>query len=289
VVYELTVEQKSRDTDLSKFPKRNGGGKMKSVILSFVSYLLSVILASVYMLDSQKCWAVGGISNSKVVVPSTESVEKGRFEIEPFFGLVFMDDSDDTVQFEAGGRFTLGVLDNLEIGANVGYLTVEDSDVVAGNSDFGDIEAGLKYRFLDQSENLPFTLAYQGGITFPTSGGDAQWVFELGGLILTRDFTEEFSMDADFVIALIEDDSFSMVTDVGFGYFVRSWFQPVIEAAYSFENPDDRDNIHVFNVTAGFTSPVTDYLTIIIGVTADVHTENADEQIVLSAAFTFLF
>jgi hypothetical protein len=92
VVYELTVEQKSRDTDLSKFPKRNGGGKMKSVILSFVSYLLSVILASVYMLDSQKCWAVGGISNSKVVVPSTESVEKGRFEIEPFFGLAVLDD-----------------------------------------------------------------------------------------------------------------------------------------------------------------------------------------------------
>ncbi|MGH7790907.1 MAG: hypothetical protein ACREOB_01195 [Thermodesulfobacteriota bacterium] len=45
-------------------------------------------------------------------------------------------------------------------------------------------------------------------------------------------------MDADFVIALIESDSFNIVTDIGLGYFVRSWFQPVIEAAYSFENPN---------------------------------------------------
>jgi hypothetical protein len=262
---------------------------MKSVIFSFASYSLSVILASFCVLDSEKSLAVGGISNSKVIVPGTESVEKGRFEIEPFFALVFLEDSDDTVQFEAGARFTLGVLDTMEVGANINYLTIEDSDIVETNSDFGDTEAGLKYRFVDQDEKFPFSLAYQGGITFPTSGEDAQWVFEPGGLILTKDFTEKFSMDADFVIALVEDDSFSIVTDVGLGYFVRSWFQPVLEAAYSFENPDGGDNIHIFNITFGLTSPVTDYLTIILGVTTDVHTENTDELVVLSAAFTFLF
>lgn len=262
---------------------------MKSVILSTLNHSLLLALAVFCLTDFQEARAVGGISNSKVVVPSTESVEKGHFEIEPFFGLVFVDDSYDTLRFEGGARFTLGTFENLEIGANVGYLTVNDSDVMRRNSDFGDIEAGLKYRFLDQTEDFPFSLAYQGGITFPTSGSDANWVFEFGGLILTKDFTEKFSMDADFVLAIIEDDSFSLVTEVGLGYFVRPWFQPVIEAAYSFENPDDEDNIHVFNVTAGFTSPVTDYLTNIIEVTTDVHTENTDEQVALSAAFTFLF
>ena len=262
---------------------------MKSVSLSLVSYLLSVILTAFYILDSQKSWAVGGISNSKVVVPSTDTVAKGRFEIEPFFGLVFVDDGDDTVRFEAGGRFTLGALDNLEVGANVGYLSVEDSDLMRRKSDFGDIEAGLKYRFLDEEENSPFSLAYQGGITFPTSGGDASWVFEPGGLILTKNFTEQFSIDADFVLALVEDDSVGFVSEVGFGYFLKPWFQPVIEAAYSFENPDDEDSISVFNITAGFTAPVTQWLTVIMGVTTDLYADNTDEQVVLSAAFTFLF
>jgi hypothetical protein len=269
--------------------KENGGYRMKSVVLYFVSYSFSVVSVLFCMLDSEKSWAVGGISNSKVIVPSTESVEKGRFELEPFFALVFVDDSDDTVQFEAGARFTLGLLDTLEIGANVNYLTIVDSNLVNTDSDFGDTEAGLKYRFIDQGEQFPFSLAYQGGVTFPTSGQDAQWVFEPGGLILTKDFTENFSMDADFVIALVEDESFNIVTDLGLGYFVKSWFQPVIEAAYSFENPDVGDNIHVVNITFGLTSPMTDYLTIILGVTTDVHTENTDEQLALSAAFTFLF
>ena len=262
---------------------------MRSYVLSKPNCFIRLVPALFCLIGLQEAGAVGGISNSKIVVPSAETVEKGRFEVEPFFALVFVDDSDDSVRFEGGGRFTIGALENLEVGANIGYLTVNDSNVIGRDTDFGDIEAGLKYRFLDQTENFPFSLAYQGGITFPTSGGDAEWVFELGGLILTKDFTDKFSMDSDFVFALIEYDAWSLVTEVGFGYFVTSWFQPVIEAAYSFESPENEENVHVFNVTAGFTAPVTDYLTIIIGVTTDVHTENTDEQVVLSAAFTFLF
>ncbi len=262
---------------------------MKSVSLSLVSYFLSVILTAFYILDSEKSWAVGGISNSKVVVPSTDTVAKGRFEIEPFFGLVFVDDGDDTVQFEGGSRFTLGVLDNLEGGVNIGYLSVEDSDLISRRSDFGDIEAGLKYKFLNEEKSSPFSLAYQGGITFPTSGDGAPWVFEPVGFILTKNFSEKFSMDADFVLAFIEDDSVGFVSEVGFGYFLKPWFQPVIEAAYSFENPDDEDNISVFNITAGFTAPVTEWLTVIMGVTTDLYADNIDERVVLSAAFTFLF
>jgi len=232
--------------------------------------------------------AVGGISNSKVIVPSAETVPKGKFEIEPFFGLEFVDDRDNTTRFGGGVRFTLGALHFLEIGANLNYLDVEDSDLIQRNSDFGDIETGLKLRFLDEGEKFPFSLAYQGGVTIPTDD-DALWIVEPGGLILTKNFTEEFSMDADFVFGIIEDDAWSFVSEVGFGYFVTSWFQPVVEAAYAFEDPDGEDNIQIINVTAGFTSPVTDWLTVIMGVTPDVYTKNTDEQVILTAAFTFLF
>ncbi len=253
-----------------------------------VSITALVTVLALLVLEVSTARAVGGISNSKVIVPSAESVPKGKFEIEPFFGLEFVDDSDNTTRFGGGVRFTLGVLHNLEIGANVNYLDVEDSDLIQRNSDFGDIETGLKFRLLDEGESYPFSLAYQGGVTIPTND-DALWIVEPGGLILTKNFTQEFSMDADFVFGIIEDDAWSFVSEIGFGYFVTHWFQPVVEAAYAFEDPDGEDNVQIVNITAGFTSPVTDWLTVIMGVTPDIYTKNTDEQVILTAAFTFLF
>ena len=255
----------------------------------FPLFLFTLCVTTILMTAfADRSFAVGGISNSKVVVPSAETVPKGRVEIEPFFGLEFVDDSDNTTRFGGGVRFTLGALHNLEIGANVNYLDVEDSDLIQRNSDFGDIETGLKFRFLDEGGNIPFSLAYQGGVTIPTTN-DAVWIIEPAGLILTKNFTEQFSMDADIVLGIIEDDAWSLVHDIGFGYFVTDWFQPVVESAYAFEDPDGEDNIHIVNVTGGFTSPVTDWLTVIVGVTTDVYTKNIEEQVVLTAAFTFLF
>ncbi len=252
----------------------------------FIMLFVTIFMLLVTKADIAR--AVGGISNSKVIVPSAETVPRGKFEIEPFFGVEFVDDSDNTTRFGGGVRFTLGALHNLEIGANINYLDVEDSDLIQRNSDFGDIETGLKFRFLDEGENFPFSLAYQGGVTIPTNN-DALWIVEPGGLILTKNFTEEFSMDADFVFGIIEDDAWSFVSEVGFGYFVTPWFQPAVETAYAFEDPEGEDNIQIVNITAGFTSPVTDWLTVIMGVTPDLYTKNTDEQVILTAAFTFLF
>ncbi|HSE83971.1 MAG TPA: transporter [Thermodesulfobacteriota bacterium] len=263
--------------------------RKKAPLLVPSCHIFPIILIVVNLIYAGTALAVGGISNSKIIVPNTETVEKGHFEVEPFFGLVLIDDADDTVQFDGGVRFTLGVLQNMEAGANFGYLRIDDSDLADRDSNFGDIEVGLKYRFLDEDKNIPFSLAYQGGVTFPTSGDDAPWVFELGGLILTKNFTDEFSMDADFVFALIEDDSIGFVSEIGFGYFLKPWFQPVVELAYFFENPDSEDNLSAITLTGGFTAPVNDVLTIIIGISSDIYTNNVDNVVVLTAAFTFLF
>lgn len=264
--------------------------RLKRIHLGFSPAIIILIAAALIFIGfwADTAFAVGGISNSKVIVPSAETVPKGKFEIEPFFGLEFVDDRDNTTRFGGGVRFTLGALHNLEIGANINYLDTEDSDLIQRNSDFGDIETGLKLRFLDEGENFPFSLAYQGGVTIPTDS-DAVWIIEPGGLILTKNFTDEFSMDADFVFGIIEDDAWSFVSEVGFGYFLTPWFQPVLEAAYAFEDPDGGGNVQIVNITAGFTSPVTDWLTVIMGVTPDIYTENIDEQVILTAAFTFLF
>jgi hypothetical protein len=263
--------------------------KPYSPIKSGIIYILLGSLTAFYLVNSEKAYAVGGISNSKVIVPSVDTVEKGHFEVEPSFGVEFADDRISTVRIEALGRLTLGVLSNLEIGTSVGYLNIEDSELIETDSNFGDIEGGLKYRFLDEGKNSPFSLAYEGGITFPTSGEDVPWVFELGGLILTKNFSERSSIDADIVFALIEDDAWSLVTEIGYGYFIVPWFQPVIEMAYAYENPDNEDSVFVLNITIGFTAPITEWFTIIIGVTPDIYTKNVDNKVILSSAFTFLF
>lgn len=256
---------------------------MRYIFLIFITLIITNILIVYEVL------AVGGISNSKVIVPSADTVPVNRFEIEPFFGLEVVNDTDNSIRYGGGLRFTYGLLKNLEAGVNLNYLNVEDSGLIERNHDFGDIEAGLKFRFLDQGLNSPFSLAYQAGLTFPTSGNDAPWIIEPGGLILTKNFNENLSIDADIVFALIEDDSWSLVSEVGIGYFVKTWFQPVLEFAYSFANVDTEENITILNLTAGFTSPVNDWLTIIIGVTPDLYTKNTDDMVTFTAAFTFLF
>jgi hypothetical protein len=248
-----------------------------------------IIFLVLVLFSFHEVFAVGGISNTKVIVPSTETVPERHLEIEPFFGLVFVDDEDNSVGFDAGGRFTLGVVDNLEIGANAGYLSVEDSDVIDPEANLGNVDAGMKFRFIDEGDKFPFSLAYQGGITFPTSGSNDLWVIEPFGLILTKNFSDSFSLDTDIVLALVEDKSAGFVAELGFGYFVRPWFQPVIEAGYSFEDAEGEGSVSVFNLTAGFTAPVSEMLTIIFGVTPDLHTRNIDKKLLITTAFTFLF
>jgi hypothetical protein len=209
-------------------------------------FVIPVLVALHFLVPANEASAVGGISNSKVIVPSTDTVPQKHVEVEPFFSLEFEDDGNDTVRFGGGLRITPGLLENLEAGVNINYLNVEDSQLIRAESDFGDVEAGLKFRFLDEGNGIPFSLAYQGGVTIPVGDG-ALWVVEPGGLILTKNFTDKFSMDSDFVFGIIEHGSWSFVTDVGFGYFLTPWFQAVAEGAYAYEDPDGGAGISVIS------------------------------------------
>jgi len=262
---------------------------IKRNISSVTNMLFPIFILGLVIFDTSEVFGVGGISNSKVVVPSTETVLKKHVEFEPFFSFEFVDDRDNTFRLGGGARLTLGLLENLEAGVNVNYLNHENSDLIDTVNDFGDIEAGVKFRFLDQGQKYPFSLAYQGGVSIPTSGVDTPWFIEPGGLIFTKDFNDEFSMDADFVFGIVEDDGWNFISNVGFGYYLVPWFQAVLEGAYAYEDIEGERSTQVVNVTPGFTSPVTDWLTIIIGVTPDIYTDKTEKEVVITTAFTFLF
>ena len=51
-------------------------------------------------------YGVGGISNSKVIVPSTDTVPKNRLEVEPFFSFTKIDDAINSKDYGFGNRFT---------------------------------------------------------------------------------------------------------------------------------------------------------------------------------------
>lgn len=252
-----------------------------------VTVFLGTVLAS-FLLHTTVSFATGGISGTKLIVPSANPLEKWSVEAEPFFSLEFVDDGEDTVKAGGGFRLTAGLLDDLEAGVNINYLNIEDSVLIRAESNFGDIEAGIKLRFLDQEKGHPFSLAYQGGVTFPLGDG-ALWIVEPAGVILTKDFTDEFSMDADFVFGIIESDSRSFVADIGFGYYLGSWFQPVIEAACAYEDPEGEGGISIINMSLGFTADIADWFSLSLGATPDIYVNNTARQVIISSAFTFLF
>ena len=253
--------------------------------------ILVLFTICVLGLNTDKVYAVGGISNTKVIVPSTETVPKGRIEVEPFFNLLFVDDSDDSRTYDLGGRFTYGLLDDVEVGVSVFFVTFEDSDLINTDSTFGNIEPGIKWRLIDQEgyDLFSYSLAYEGGITLPTSGSDEKWVFEPLGIILTKNFSERFSMDNDIVLRIVEDDLWGIDSNHGLGYFITDWFQPVVEMGYAYNNIDNDNNEHVLNITGGFTAPFTDFATLIVGVTKDIVSNDTDDTLTITTALTLLF
>ncbi len=229
---------------------------------------------------------VDGISNSKVVLPNTGPVEKGRLEVEPFFQFTSVDDAADTEGGEGGVRITWGAAKGLEVGGIFG-ATFSSNDAGEGDTSARDVGLGAKYEFLEESGPYP-SVALQAGLTVPTrSGPDSRWVGELG-LIFTRNFTDRFSTDADIVFFADDEDEWGLGADLGFGYFVIPLLQPVLEFNFTYEDLDAMDPSRL-GLTLGLTSPVTEVLTIIAGTTVDLIADDTDSEINYSVAFTFLF
>lgn len=249
---------------------------------------IPVLLFFQLIIFSPDSEAVGGVSNSKVNVLSADTVEKGRMELEPYFSAEFAGDRDNTKRYGGGLRITPGITDFLEAGVGINYLDVEDSELIQAENDFGDIEAGFKLRLVNEADGSPFSLAYVAGITFPTGRG-SEWVVEPAGLVLTKNFTDRFSLDSDFVVGLAQGGSWSLVTNTGLGYYVTRWLQAVVEGAYAFEGADGGGDVSIINVTGGFTADAAEWLTVIIGATPDIYVKNEDRMVVLTAAFTFSF
>ena len=260
--------------------------KMKNILIICMLTVLPVYY-------STNAFAVGGISNSKIIVPGTDTVPKKRVEIEPFANFLFADDENNTKTYELGARITYGLLSNIEFGVTFLFVTFEEDDLITANTNFGNFEPGIgiKWRFLEQQGNdlFSFSLAYEGGVTIPIRSNEGNWTFEPLGLILTKNFNEKFSMDNDVVLRIVEDELWGINSNLGLGYYITDWLQPVAEMGYVYENIDNQRNAHVLSVTGGFTANLTDYATLIIGVTKDLVSEDTEDTLVITSALSLIF
>ena len=81
----------------------------------------------------------------------------------------------------------------------------------------------------------------------------------------------------------------AFITNHGFGYYITDWLQPVGEIGYIYENIDNSRNAHVLSLTGGFTADLTDYATLIVGLTKDIVSEDTEDTFVITTALTLIF
>lgn len=236
---------------------------------------------------------VAGISNSKLIAPSSGTVEQGTFEFEPSISVLKFSGyfNDDQHRISLNGdstssgfllRITLGVLDNLEIGT-------------AFSTRVDDIALGLKYRFYESQHN---TIALLAGFSFPAGNqfipdsinNDITQKSVSCGLVCST-VIEKFSLDsyASFSRAFKEAGNYSII-NAGFaaGYLITPKFQPVIEIANSTSFGKGVNSTKV-TLTPGFTYQFSANLLLIIGAQIDLWGRNETNGVTEFAAFTMTF
>lgn len=122
-----------------------------------------------------------------IVTDTAIPIEKGRFAVQPTFGLSFATNnfSPSWRRISAGGdyksfgmswKFTYGLMDNLEVYAVIPYIhnwagyvneTGPNGERSADYSGLGDVSFTLKYRLVEETEKLPTVSAILTP-TFPT-------------------------------------------------------------------------------------------------------------------------
>ncbi len=192
--------------------------------------LCALLLFTLLILKGTSYSQAAGLSNSKVGVLSTDSVEQGQFEFEAAFGV---QKSRDFVNL-AGEETSLDG-DLLSSGMGVRMTAGFDYGIEAGLSfqvDISSVGGGIKWRFLSIGNK---TLAFIGGVELITVSGfissdSSQGGSYTGGIIFGYNSGKKMSFDADFSLTSYSSDGLgipdrSIVYDLGIGYMLTEALQ----------------------------------------------------------------
>lgn len=238
---------------------------------------------------------VGGISNSKVVLPATGPVGAGDFEFEPAFDVFWYNQlwdnggnlltlSNTIRESGLGYRFTAGFEHDIEVG-----LIVPE--------DVSSLSFGLKWLFWKNNEK---SFALQSGLDFESddrvlSESEESMKVITNGLIFTYEPNEKLSIDTDATFSLYSTEinsqsvNYSGTFDIGVGYLLNNQFQAIVELNSTWISFDNSLlNSSKTNGTIGFTFYPNDGTVVIFGVKHDMFGTNDAKGVSFVGAFTFL-
>ena len=252
----------------------------------------AVLLALISVASAQ----VGGVSNSKILVLSAETVPSRIVEFEPAFAVArttreFGGDGErmslggTQVESSLGFRITAGLLETLEAGVTV-------------PSGMDEVALGGKLRVLS-SERL--ALALLGGFTFTTgtvfdsTSAPLEDRFHLAtvGAVGTYGFSERLSLDLDGAVGFAfsredPDPDRTISFNAGAGYMATDRLQGIVElGGMVTQLPDDEPAQWTLGVTPGFTYQASGKTLVIAGVTLDLAGRNAPVTTTSALAITF--
>lgn len=253
-------------------------------------YIIAVVFSATNVYSQ-----VGGLSNSKVVLPGTATVEPGDFEFEPSFDVFWSnkawDQDGNTLEFDKttrvsglAYRFTAGFEHNMEAG-----LTVPE--------DVSTLSFGFKWLFWKKNDK---SFALQSGVRFESDNREISETEEslnviTNGVVFTYEPNDKFSFDTDVSFSLYSADigsepaNYSGTFDIGAAYFLTNRFQTILElnsAWISFEN--SVLNSSKSNGTLGIKYNPNDGTAIIFGLKQGLFGTNNDKGVSFVGAFTFL-
>lgn len=229
---------------------------------------------------------ISGISNSKVVIPGTETVGVRDFEFEPAFESFSSKSAWDSSSTESGHgfRFTTGVKENLEVG-------------IILPSDVSSLNFGLKWLFWKRSD---LSAALQTGLKFDAANGKflneerGGKVFG-SGLVFTYEPSGNYSVDSDISFSFYSKEidgqsvGHSGTFDIGVSYGFTKEFHGVAEYNFNWITFENKDfDSKKGSGLAGFTFNASKLTKVIMGLKYDIHGTNNPKGVTFIAAFTFL-
>ena len=260
--------------------------------MKFIFLICTGIWLSVFAVNAFA--QISGISNSKIVVPASETVPAGAFEFEPAFEVFRSNQKWDqdgnlfnlnsrTTESALGFRLTAGFSHNIEAGLIV-------------PQDASSLNFGLKWQFRSGGDA---SLALQSGINFDTESGvrsnEAKTAKIIGsGLVLTYIISEKVSVDSDFTISYHSNDmedepvNWSNTLNIGIGYFLHENFQGIVELNSAWARFVNSGSTSKTSGVFGFTYNASELTKVIMGVKYGLFGSNNDKGIAYIGAFTFV-
>jgi len=291
--------------------------------------MLKVFLIAVFLVTAQYGLSDAGdrTRSQKLNTDSASVVESGKFEVDLSYMYIdqigksaFSDHFGTTKESRGSTKYqqamlavTYGLMDKMDITARIGWADIKDKDYPYADSQgkgITDLEIDVKYLFYQDERGL--SLGYVAGLGVPIGRdsrithlnvGNNSWSL-LQELVLTKDFNEDWTMNADVGYRLpfgrhrdayaprfgrrMADTRGTLESNVALGFCGIAAIQPVVEANYAHGWLDSANDSDLLGVTVGAIVPI-DKHRVRVGVQRDFWGRNANRAYTLTAGLTMAF